>query len=332
LNNDDFKYFKVAVETPLFDKKGKIITDKKGNPTPDKAKKDSENISANISFDEYMAKNVLPYNIHAYIDEGKTKIGYEIPFTRLFYKYQQPRNISEIFATVKELEKQEAALMKEVFDNKLLVHNVTTKGLVKTELKDSCVDWIGQIPKSWEIARISGIYQMRNTKVSDKDYPPLSVGYMGVVPQLENAAKTEDGDNRKLVKKNDFVINSRADRRGACGISPYDGSVSLINIVLEPMKNVCNEYFGYLFRSTAFSDEFYKWGNGIVDDLWSTKWSEMKRIYIPIPPIDEQIAIATYLDKVENLITTNNKKITELIEYKKTLIYECVTGKKEVKL
>lgn len=116
IENDDFKYYKVVVETPLFEN-GKIVTDKKGKPVPDKTKKDTENIPAKVSFDEYMAKNVLPYNSHAYIDESKTKVGYEIPFTRLFYKYQAPREIKEIFNSIKELEKQETALMKELFAN-----------------------------------------------------------------------------------------------------------------------------------------------------------------------------------------------------------------------
>jgi len=78
-------------------------------------KKDTESIPANIAFDDYMAKNVLPYNPHAYIDESKTKVGYEIPFTRLFYKYQPPRDITEIWNNIKELEKQENTLMKELF-------------------------------------------------------------------------------------------------------------------------------------------------------------------------------------------------------------------------
>ena len=73
---------------------------------------------------------------------------------------------------------------------------------------------------------------MRNQKVSDKDCEPLSVTIKGVLPQLETAAKTNDGDNRKLVRKGDFAINSRSDRRGSCGISDRDGSVSLINTIL----------------------------------------------------------------------------------------------------
>ena len=71
-------------------------------------------------------------------------------------------------------------------------------------------------------------FLQRKEKVSDKDFPPLSVTKNGIVPQLENAAKTDNGDNRKLVKKGDYVINSRSDRKGSSGLSYLDGSVSLI--------------------------------------------------------------------------------------------------------
>ena len=98
-------------------------------------------------------------------------------------------------------------------------------------MKDSGVEWLNSVPSNWDISRIGELYSMRNTKVSDTDYQPLSVGKMGVVPQLEHAAKSDDGDNRKLVLKGDFAINSRSDRRNSCGISEYDGSVSLINTV-----------------------------------------------------------------------------------------------------
>lgn len=196
-------------------------------------------------------------------------------------------------------------------------------------MKDSGVEWIGAIPENWELSKISAIYEERNTKVSDKDFPPLSVTKQGIVPQLETAAKTDDGDNRKLIRKNDFVINSRSDRRGSCGISEYDGSCSLINTVLKPRKNVCNAYYSFVFRSELFADEFYRWGNGIVDDLWSTKWSSMKRIYIPAPAIAEQQRIAEYLDvkctKIDALIAKQQEIIEKLKAYKLSVITEAVT-------
>ena len=105
-------------------------------------------------------------------------------------------------------------------------------------MRDSGVEWIGVVPSDWKLSTIGSVYQARNTKVSDTDYPPLSVTMNGVVPQLATAAKTDAHDARKLVKSGDFVINSRSDRRGSCGISSYTGSVSLINTVLEPREKM----------------------------------------------------------------------------------------------
>ena len=123
------------------------------------------------------------------------------------------------------------------------------------EMKDSGIEWIGQIPKNWELRKIGSVYEERNTKVSDKDYVALSVTKQGIVPQLESAAKTDNGDNRKLIRKNDFVINSRSDRRGLCGISEHDGSCSLINTVLKPKGNMCNKYYSFVFCSELFADD-----------------------------------------------------------------------------
>ena len=87
------------------------------------------------------------------------------------------------------------------------------------EMKDSGIEWIGEIPEDWKISQIGQMYVERREKVSDKDFIPLSVTMNGILLQLSSAAKTEAHDDRKLVKQGDFVINSRSDRRGSCGIS-----------------------------------------------------------------------------------------------------------------
>ena len=86
--------------------------------------------------------------------------------------------------------------------------------------------WLGTLPSHWDNKKIGELFSERRTKVSDKDYAPLSVAKAGVVPQLDTAVKTDAGDNRKLVCSGDFVINSRSDRKGSCGVSEMDGSVS----------------------------------------------------------------------------------------------------------
>lgn len=197
------------------------------------------------------------------------------------------------------------------------------------EMKDSGIAWIGEIPISWNIDTIGNLYILRNEKVSDKDYEPLSVTKKGIVPQLETAAKTDDGDNRKLVRIGDFVINSRSDRRGSCGISSYDGSVSLINTVISPKGTMNPYYYNWFFHTELFADEFYKWGHGIVDDLWTTRWQEMKRISIALPPLPEQQKIAEFLDRkcgeIDELVALQEKMIEELKAYKQSVITEAVT-------
>ncbi len=218
---------------------------------------------------------------------------------------------------------------------KSVITEAVTHGLnPSAPMKDSGIIWIGQIPSNWAIGRIGGLYELRKQKVSDKEYMPLSVTMKGILPQLDTVAKTNDGDNRKLVRKGDFAINSRSDRRGSCGISNYDGSVSLINTILKP-RNIMNaNYYNWLFHTPIFADEFYKWGHGIVDDLWTTNWQEMKRITIPVPPLDEQKAIAEYIDhkcaEIEQIIADRKTQFETLDDYKQSLIYEYVTGKKEV--
>jgi len=196
-------------------------------------------------------------------------------------------------------------------------------------LKNSHQEWLGEIPSEWKLSKIGSLYTLRNTKVSDKDYQPLSVTMKGIVPQLQTAAKTDDGDNRKLVKKGDFAINSRSDRRGSCGISPLDGSVSLINTVLTPKNKMHPGYYNWLFHTVAFADEFYKWGHGIVNDLWTTRWQEMKHIVVPVPSLETQAAISDYLDEqvsnIDSLIEEIRNSVEEYKQWKATIINEAVT-------
>ena len=198
-----------------------------------------------------------------------------------------------------------------------------------SEMKNTYSEWLKCIPAHWNLSKISALYTLRNQKVSDKDYLPLSVTMKGILPQLETAAKTNAHDDRKLVKKGDFAINSRSDRRGSCGISDYDGSVSLINTVMKPTGEMNPGYYNWLFHTTEFADEFYKWGHGIVDDLWTTNWQDMKHIDVPVPPLSEQHRIADFLDSKCSQIDQISKKIQEEIdtleEYKKSVITEAVT-------
>ena len=124
-------------------------------------------------------------------------------------------------------------------------------------MKYSGIEWIGSIPNNWKLNKIGSLFNFRNEKVSDKDFQPLSVSKGGVVLQMENVAKSNASDERKLVLNGDFAINSRSDRKQSCGLSKYDGSVSLINIVLyQKNKHVIfNNYINYLLKNYGFAEE-----------------------------------------------------------------------------
>lgn len=112
-DNEDFKYTKVVVEQPVCNEAGKPIL-KKGKPTADTSKRDTETIPWKEEIDAYMEKNVYPYAPDAWIDEKKSKVGYEIPFTREFYKYVAPRKSEDIYAHLQELNAQEEELMAKI--------------------------------------------------------------------------------------------------------------------------------------------------------------------------------------------------------------------------
>lgn len=186
--------------------------------------------------------------------------------------------------------------------------------------KPTGTSWCATVPATWDVKKIGELFAQRKEKVSDKIFAPISVTKNGILPQLATAAKTDDGDNRKKVCVGDFVINSRSDRKGSCGVSSLEGSVSLINIVLQPREELRGKYAHYLLRSQPFSEEYYRNGRGIVADLWTTRYSEMKTILLPVPPRAEQDQIVRYLDwqvsKINRLIAAKRKQI-ELVNSSK---------------
>ncbi len=175
--------------------------------------------------------------------------------------------------------------------------------------------WLGTIPAHWHLAPLGSVFKERKTMVSDVDFEPLSVSMAGVVPRMENVALTINGDARKLVRAGDYVINSRSDRKGSSGLASIDGSVSVISTVLRP-RGIEPRYAHHLLRSSAFQEEFYRWGSGIVADLWSTRYQAMSKITLPLPPLAEQQAIADFLDretaKIDALIEKQNQLVERL--------------------
>lgn len=321
--NEEFGYYKVVVERPILDESGKPVL-KNGKPIADVSMRDTESIPLLEDINEYFEREIKPFFPFAWLDVKKKKLGYEIPFTRIFYKFIPPVSSEEVLKKLHELELQREEL----------IQTITTKGVLRkeSEMVDSGVEWLGRVPFNWKVEKIGQHFENRSEKVSDKDYEPLSVTKGGIVPQLESAVKTSANDNRKLVKQGDFVINSRSDRKQSSGLSELDGSVSLINTVLKHSGNgeIQSGYTKYLLKNHGFAEEFYRWGTGIASDLWSTKWDYMKKISVTVPSLEEQMRIVQELDEVEKLVRLESEINNTLLQYRESLIYEIVTGKREV--
>lgn len=115
LDSVSLGFNKIVVETPLYDEDDKIVL-KKGKPVADTSKRDTENVPLDEDIDAYFSREVLPYNPDAWIDKSKTKVGYEIPFTRTFYEYFEPEKSEVIAERIFELEKDIMSSLKSLFE------------------------------------------------------------------------------------------------------------------------------------------------------------------------------------------------------------------------
>lgn len=224
-----------------------------------------------------------------------------------------------------------------------LITEVVTKGLDPTvPMKDSGVEWISEIPEHWEITRIKNMFELRNERNNEADLSKVNLislyTDLGVVQHSDitettgNRAVTAEG--YKFVHKDDIVVNIILCWMGAIGMSKYDGVTSPAYDIYRPLEGTNSEYYHYLFRTNRFNGECYRYGRGIMMMRWRTYSTEFRAINIPCPPASEQKQIVEYLNEkcaqIDRLIAIKQSKIEKLEQYKKSLIYEYVTGKKEM--
>lgn len=223
-----------------------------------------------------------------------------------------------------------------------IITEAVTKGLnPNVPMKNSGIDWIGEIPEHWEVIKIGRVFRLRD----ERNYKPMEEVQLlslytgiGVFPhgeQEERGNKAITVKGYKVVHVNDIVVNIILAWMGAIGVSNYNGVTSpAYDIYIPNLETVIPHFYHYVFRTKGIAAECYKYGRGIMMMRWRTYSSEFKQIYIPFPPLSEQQSIASYLDskcsEIDLLIAIKQQKIAELKEYKKSVIYEYVTGKKEV--
>lgn len=229
---------------------------------------------------------------------------------------------------------------------KKLKQSVITKAVTKgirpdRKMKDSNIDWIGKIPEDWEIKKIKYLFSLRdernNLPLSEVNLISLYTD-IGVIQHCDIEAttgnKAQTADGYKKVYTDDIVVNIILCWMGAIGVSAYEGVTSPAYDVYKPNKGAYSKFYHYYFRTKGFNGECYKVGRGIMLMRWRTYSEQFKAIKVIVPPLDEQKEIADYLDEkcaeIDTLIEKKQQFLAEMSNYRKSLIYEYVTGKKEV--
>ena len=242
-----------------------------------------------------------------------------------------------------DIKKQQIDLLKEYKKN--LISETVLKGLNKdVEMKDSGVEWVGDIPEHWEVKKAKYIFKQRSTKGNNIELQLLSpTQKFGVIPQKlyeqltkNNAVKVSEKTDLmtfKTIHKGDYCISLRS-FQGGFEYSFYEGVVSPAYTVFYSDLNINDIYFKYLFKEQSFINKISSFTLSLRDGK-NISFSDFRDTFIPIPPVEEQEKISAYLDEkcksIEKIISLKNQQINLLKEYKKSLIYEYVTGKKEVK-
>lgn len=295
----------------------------------DRDLRDTENVP--FTYDggiaSFIENEVHPFAPDAYVDAKKTQIGYEISFTKYFYKPTEFRPLEEI---IDELDSVTASKEE-------AIATLITKGIKSgAPMKPSGIDWLGDIPAHWKMIKLRQLLH----PVSEKNHPELPllsvVREQGVI--VRNVDDIEGNHNYipddlsgyKLVKKGQFAMNKMKAWQGSYGISQYTGIVSPAYFVFDvSFKNL--EYFHYAIRSKVYVNFFAQASDGIRVGQWDLSIPKMKEIPFLVPPENEQKAIVDFIPKIsekyDRQIEKLQKQIELLTEQKNKLIAEIVMGR-----
>ncbi len=246
-----------------------------------------------------------------------------------------------------KIDKLKADIQAQIDTLEQYKHSVITEAVTHglnpdVPMKDSAV-WFGKIPNSWTVVKGKYVFTQRNTRGNNIALQLLSpTQKYGVIPQEKyeelsgmSAVKLNDSTNFALLKtihKGDYCISLRS-FQGGFEYSEYEGVVSPAYQVFYPIVNVDRGYYKYLFKEKGFIEVMNSYTMSLRDGK-NIAFDDFGNTFIPVPPVEEQKIIAEYLNKkcaeIEQTITDKKAQLDTLDEYKKSLIYEYVTGKKEV--
>ena len=239
-----------------------------------------------------------------------------------------------------EIKQKQIELLKE--RRQILIHKAVTRGLNReVKLKDSGVEWIGEIPQHWVIVKNGSLLLERNEPGND-NLPLLSISIHTAVSSAElddeenlrGKIKIENKSNYKFVSAGDIAFNMMRAWQGAIGAVRVEGMVSPAYIVAKPSQPMNSDFFEYQFRTQSYIRQMDRNSKGITDFRKRLYWNEFKQLLSIQPPISEQEEISFFIStlnlKTDIAISSKEQEIEKLKEYRATLINSAVTGKIKV--
>ena len=273
---------------------------------------------------------------------ARVVVGFKIPFP----KNQQQKKIAHFLnAQCTELddilEKTRASIEEYKKLKQAVITQVVTKGVRgNREMKDSQSIWFGQIPSDWEMRKIKYIFKIQKDIAGEEGHAVLSITQKGIKPKdlsKNEGQLAENYSKYQLVHIGDFAMNHMDLLTGWVDISKYEGVTSPDYRVfgLIDKDNYCSQYYLYLMQMCYTNRIFYGLGQGVSGlGRWRLQADKFLNFSITVPSYEEQKEIANYLDQkclaIDELIAKKEQYLFEIENYKKSLIYEYVTGKKEV--
>lgn len=239
------------------------------------------------------------------------------------------------------LEKTRASIEEYKKLKQAVITKVVTKGIRgDREMKDSQSIWFGQIPSDWNMRKIKYIFKIQKDIAGEEGHTVLSITQKGIKPKdlsKNEGQLAENYSNYQLVHIGDFAMNHMDLLTGWVDVSKYEGVTSPDYRVfgLIDKDNYCSQYYLYLMQMCYMNRIFYGLGQGVSGlGRWRLQADKFLNFSITVPSYEEQQEIANYLDNkcsaIDELIAKKEQYLSEIENYKKSLIYEYVTGKKEV--
>ena len=256
---------------------------------------------------------------------------------------EQKRIATYLFQKISEADIMLDDTLSSITGYKKLKQAVITQAVTKgvrgeREMKDSGVEWIGTYPSNWKTIKIKWLLHERKDRSVTGLEEPLSMSQKkGLIPtkdmdSIPNMASSFIG--AKLVYKGDLVFNKLKAHLGVFSVSKYNGLVSPDYAVYYSTGPANLNFLELLFKTPQYINEFKKKSSGVGAGLTRLYTGDLYSIYCALPPLVEQEEIADYLDikcaEIDKLIAKKEQLVIELESYKKSLIYEVVTGKREV--